>query len=80
MRIVMLCILAVAFTACEKRSQSVWELYDVSHPLPTTSKVREAEGIPKKVILYEDNDTYYKPPKTNTNICNSGPFGTMGCE
>lgn len=80
MRMIALGMLLAALAACEKRSQTVWQLYDVSHPLPTASKVPAAEGVPKKVILYEDNDTYYRPPKTNTNICGSGPFGTMGCE
>ena len=80
MRVLLFCAFALALAGCEKRQQSVWELYDVSHPLPTTSRVPQAEGTPKKVILYEDNDTYYRPPKTNTNICNSGPFGTLGCE
>lgn len=79
MKRIALCLFALALTACEKKEQSVWELYDVSHPLPTASKVPAAEGTPRKVILYEDNDTYYRPPKINTNICGSGDFGTMGC-
>ena len=79
MRLIALGMLIAALSACEKRQQSVWELYDVSHPLPTSSSVPAAEGTPKKVIFYEDNDVYYRPPKVNTNICNDGDFGVMGC-
>ncbi len=75
--LIFLCTIA----ACgAKKQQSVWELYDVSHPLPTASGVAPAQGNPKKIILYQDNDQLYTPPKLNSNICGADAFGTFGCE
>lgn len=52
-------LLLVACDAAKKKA-SVWDNYDVRHPVPAASQVPDAYA--RQYDQYIDNDTYYAAP------------------
>lgn len=65
-------MLVATLPACNKtRSKpSVWDMYDVRHPVPADSRVPQSEAMRYK--QYIDNDAYYTSPDA-TDIYNYDP-------
>ena len=56
-------MVAVSLVACAKeRKPSVWEMYDVRHPVPADSSVPVSQAT--QYDQYIDNDEYYIPPES----------------
>ena len=59
-----------------KQKMSVWDIYDVRHPVPAGSAVP-----PSRATTYDqyiDNDAYYTPPAYGT--CSPADPTMSGCE
>ena len=69
--------LIMMLTSCEsKRKDTVWEMYDVRHPVPAGSSVPVSRV--QQMERYYDNDVYYVPPTFGS--CGSNNIGFGGCE
>ncbi len=69
--------LVLLLLACEsKRKDTVWELYDIRHPVPAESAVPLS-----RATTYDrssDYDAYYTPPKHET--CALHNYSTLLCK
>ena len=64
-------VLLVCVTACaERKPPSVWETYDVRHPVPAGSRVPDSYA---RQYDYIDNDSYYSAPNC------AGGFDSPAC-
>jgi hypothetical protein len=73
MRLPWIILTLLALAACtERREQTVWENYDVRHPVPAGSAV--PDGYARQFDPYRDNDSYYSPPG-----CAAGTFDGPSC-
>jgi hypothetical protein len=67
----------LVLAACSsKPEQTVWDMYDVRHPVPAGSSVPVSRA--QIYERYYDNDAYYVPP--NFGSCGSNNIGLGGCE
>ncbi len=54
-------LFCIGLTACaEAKRDSVWDTYDVRHPVPADSRV--PDGYARQYDKYIDNDRYYSRP------------------
>ncbi|MBN8543530.1 MAG: hypothetical protein J0M34_04615 [Alphaproteobacteria bacterium] len=61
MRTILPIFIILLVSACAKeRQDSVWDLYDVRHPVPEDSQVPVSQAT--QYDQYIDNDAYYQPP------------------
>lgn len=63
----MIIVLCLSVAACAGRQQpSVWETYDVRHPVPAYSTVPDSYA--RQYDKYIDNDSYYSNPFCSSTL------------
>ncbi len=71
-------MLTVMLTCCESskpRRMTVWDVYDVRHPVPAGSSVPSSRAT--YYDQFYDNDEFYRAP---IGLCAPGDAASMGCE
>ncbi|MBN67459.1 MAG: hypothetical protein CMM94_07850 [Rickettsiales bacterium] len=75
-----ICGLVILLAACggpiKKERSTVWELYDVRHPVPAHSTVPQSRAVDAQ--RYYDNDAFYTPPRFG--MCGTSDISSIGCD
>lgn len=78
-RLISILSIVLCVSACSglgKKEMSVWDIYDVRHPVPAGSAVPVSRATSYE--QYQDNDAYYTPPAYGT--CSASDPTMSGCE
>lgn len=75
---ILLLLVALSVVACgpsKPRHMTVWDVYDVRHPVPAGSAVPQSRAT--YYDQFHDNDEFYTPP---VGLCAPGEYAAMGCQ